>query len=102
MIDLPVNEEHKDEYLDCYCNDLVLSVCDMANVLYKYHPVGGLAHIVIDDGNIEDGFIDFCLSECDKDTDLNVVTLLSRVVLLMMQNLTETQRTFVVNNHLDL
>jgi len=30
---------------------------------------GGLCHVVLDDGNLDDGSIDFCLAECQKHGD---------------------------------
>lgn len=39
----------------------------IANV-YEHDPVGGNAHIVVDDWNVEDHHIDFCLECCDRNT----------------------------------
>lgn len=36
---------------------------------YERHPVGGSLHIVLDDGNIRRGHVEFCLRQAVKDGD---------------------------------
>ncbi len=42
---------------------------DLCGILYRHRAVGGYLHIVTDDGNIEDGHIDFCMNEIQKNED---------------------------------
>lgn len=47
-------------------NDLTESVATMISEVYDYHEVGGHAHIVLDDWNLEDEHIDYCLDVVNK------------------------------------
>lgn len=44
-------------------NNQVLACADLIKEVYVYHGAGGYAHIVFDDYNIEDGFIDGCIDD---------------------------------------
>lgn len=67
-------------------NDKTIEAARLINLLYFHDgcSVGGYGHIVFDDWNIEDGHIDFCISQAkegafdfiDKEaTDFNIKTL---------------------------
>jgi len=47
-------------------NELTTSVAKMIDHVYDFSEVGGNAHIVVDDFNLEDDNIDFCLQQIKK------------------------------------
>ncbi len=72
----------------------VPEVLPLVNAYYCFKPcgVGGSLHIVLDDGNIADGHIEYCI-ECARDPDFHICKdfgrldeageLLGRLLLLM-------------------
>ena len=55
---------------------------------YSYgNTTGGTLHIVLDDGNLEDGHIEFCLEEATRNNDTQAV-----FIARMLLNMSMTQR----------
>ena len=44
-------------------NDKTIKAAELVQQIYEYNSAGSNCHIVLDDFNIEDGSIDWCLSE---------------------------------------
>jgi len=47
-----------------------ISIQKLAIKYYGFNPSGGLCHIVLDDGNTEDGHIRYCLNACEDEKDV--------------------------------
>jgi len=45
------------------CTTKILHAIALVRAVYEFNCVGGNCHIVLDDHNIDDTFIDFCLTE---------------------------------------
>lgn len=60
--------------------------------LYAVDRVGGPAHLVIDDGNLDDSAIEFCLKECDSDTWPRESREPARRLLKLLKELSPTKR----------
>lgn len=71
-----------------------LEVDRLVNLLYEKNAMGCCLHIVLDDGNVEDSSVEFCIKEAleQKHDDCYALAL----ILLTM---TSTQRTKLYNNH---
>ena len=56
-----------------YNSKMVEYVGKLVKLLYEDlgECCGGLLHIVVDDGNLEDEHIQFCIDECNKEENLN-------------------------------
>jgi hypothetical protein len=78
-------------------NERTIEAARLVGLLYDVNSVGGCAHIVIDDWNLEDGSIDSSLEWCDRPDqygwtmDPESVTR-SRAVLLAFKALTIEER----------
>lgn len=68
----------------------VPQVLPFVRAYYNDHSVGGSLHIVLDDGNLEDGHIRFCIDSANERGDA-AGAMLGRLLLEM----TRTQRTKV-------
>lgn len=51
----------------------------------KGNSAGGLLHIVTEDGNLEDGHIQFCLEECEKYGDLRGLFIARSLLAMSME-----------------
>jgi hypothetical protein len=71
----------------------IQAICD----LYNYYPTGGLAHVVTDDGNIEDSYVDFCLAECAKPQDDPREVALSLAALKALRVLSKDERIIAID-----
>ena len=63
--------------------------------LYEECPLGGYGHIVFDDYNVEDGHVDWCISEAEKggyDFIEESGRIKSLVALIHFRTLTEDER----------
>ena len=58
------------EYGECKTEDKIDKAVRLISVVYRYNAAGGYGHIVFDDGNLADRYIDFCLGMC-KDNENN-------------------------------
>ena len=61
---------------------------------YKENPVGGNLHIVLDDGNVKDSNVQFCLNQAEENGDVKGVELAK--ILLQMS---KTQRLKLYADH---
>lgn len=70
---------------------------ELVGDIYNKYPAGGCLHIVLDDGNIEDGHIKFCIDEIMKLEDGR-----NKEIFLVCANnlmkMTKTQRLKVYRN----
>lgn len=57
--------------------------------IYKKYPVGGILHIVLDDGNLKNHHIEYCIEEIEKSEEDKELFLKCANNLLKM---TQTQR----------
>lgn len=62
--------------------------------LFEGNGAGGHLHIVLDDCNIEDGHVKFCIEQADKAGDVSAV-LLGRI----LRQMSDTQRGKVARTH---
>lgn len=65
----------------------VPDVLPLAKAYYHAHPAGGNLHIVLDDGNIEDSSVQFCLDRAREEGDGPGVELAE-----MLLKMSKTQR----------
>lgn len=56
-----------EEYKPAHVTEQARSVVSLIKAVYELHPVGGAAHIVVDDWNLEDGDIQWCIRKADPD-----------------------------------
>lgn len=67
-------------------------LCEDIASLYEWNDIGGPLHIVLDDGNVDDGSIQFCLSTChrhwsvleDTDNTKSVISLVQSIGVRML------------------
>lgn len=59
-------EEYEGDY-GCTITPAAIAASDLISAVYEVHAAGGYAHIVVDDWNLGDDSIDFCLNETDID-----------------------------------
>jgi len=75
-------------------HDRILHIADLIAAVYSYHSGGGNAHIALDDGNIEDPHIDFCLAATERnewgDPDAQIEA--ERRCLLALRDLSPDER----------
>ncbi len=50
-------------------NDKTKRAAELTRLVYNDHGAGGWCHIVLDDFNIEDGHIDYCLEQIEIEPD---------------------------------
>lgn len=70
-------------------NDLTKAAADTIREVYEHSASGGTAHIVVDDWNLSDEDIDFCINDADasqwepvqRDADLRCLHFLRRLTL---------------------
>lgn len=72
----------------------VPEVLPLVNAYYKTHPVGGSLHIVLDDCNVDDGHVEFCLNWAIEEDDAEGEAL-ARILLRM----SKTQRKKLYQLH---
>jgi hypothetical protein len=54
------------ERMKCkYWSEEVEEVITLINKLYKTESAGGMLHVVVDDGNLEDEHIEWCIDYCN-------------------------------------
>lgn len=46
-----------------------IQINDLVRRYYRTHPAGGPLHIMLDDGNVEQGHIDFCRERAKEASD---------------------------------
>lgn len=63
-------------------------VLPLVRELYKRHPAGGPLHIVLDDGNVDDDDVGFCLEAALEAKDAEAIKLCS-----LLMKMSRTQRT---------
>lgn len=51
---------------------------------------GGNLHVALDDGNLDNGSLQFCLSECEREHDYDGAT-----IMRLMLQMTRTQRRHI-------
>lgn len=63
-----IDECDEDEPIEVIVNDKVNKAVELVKEVYKTDggEVGGYGHIVFDDGNIENGNIEWCIAEAEK------------------------------------
>jgi hypothetical protein len=54
---------------------------------YKDNPSGGNCHIVLDDRNVSNNDINFCIEECSKNNDHDGL-----IIMIAMRNMRKTAR----------
>ena len=54
-----------------YWTQEVEKVVSLIKELYKKEPAGGMLHIVVDDGNLEDEHIQWCIDYCNREENAN-------------------------------
>lgn len=66
----------------------------LARLIYQYSEVGSNCHIVLDDGNLSDGDIQFCLDSLDRNYHEATPDQLEleRDLLNLMMGMSRTQR----------
>jgi len=47
-------------------NDITTTLASLISLIYEYHGAGGHLHIVIDDWNLDDDSIKFCLHQIEE------------------------------------
>ena len=67
---------------------------EMAREYYGYNPVGGYLHIVLDDENVEDSNVEFCIKEAKKYDDSEAIAL-GKFIL----NMPKAQRIKLVHRY---
>jgi hypothetical protein len=72
----------------------VPEVLPLVNAYYRTHPVGGSLHIVLDDCNVGDSSVEFCLNHAIEDDDAEGEAL-ARILLRM----SKTQRKRLYQLH---
>jgi hypothetical protein len=76
-------------------NELIFDMLSlMVERYYDDNPVGGNCHIVLDDHNVRDGDLDFCLKQCRENKDYAGV-----MILVGLGSLTEQQRSDWISQH---
>ena len=66
----------KDFVINCkYENDMVIYVNKLVELLYEdlKECCGGMLHIVLDDGNLDDDDIQWCIGNCNKPENENKI-----------------------------
>ncbi len=73
----------------------ILAIIELCKVYYQKpgNGVGGNLHIVLDDGNLKDSHIEFCLKQCREKNDLDGALLCGLFLQLSM-----TQRKKIYNS----
>lgn len=69
----------------------VPEVLPLAKAFYEDNPVGGVLHIVLDDGNLHDEHIRFCLTEARKENDTRAIELAE---LLLRMTMTQRRKVY--------
>lgn len=72
----------------------MLVIGKLVDVLYDLPgcDCGGLCHIVTDDGNVEDGHLNFVIESCDKAQDKYLEKDVAKLICQLMSKLTIDQR----------
>lgn len=81
-------------------NEKVINCAILIDEVYKYTGAGGNAHIVVDDWNLEDHSIDYCIkcSQEDQDVDPREKKAVEEC-LFAMKELTEMERHCAMGIH---
>lgn len=71
--DVKVTPEEKSEHMCKYCDEKMKRLVKKSNRLYERPgwKSGGCLHVLLDDGNIDNDSINFCLSECKLHSPLD-------------------------------
>ena len=54
-----------------YWTQEVGEIVSLIKELYKKEPAGGMLHIVVDDGNLEDEHLQWCIDYCNREENAN-------------------------------
>lgn len=75
---------------------------ELIKMIYRHHAAGGRLHIILDDGNTDDGSVDFCVryiaEEQAKDEDIRTVWFhcVEMAVVMLLNCMTEDERDEVI------
>ena len=81
-----------EEYGPAVVTPAAIAAAKLVDAVYEIHPVGGRAHVVVDDWNLDDSNIDFCLNEPELDE-------VCRTALLALKNLPMPERVAAMALH---
>ena len=70
----------------------VPEVLPLVREYYLKHPVGGNLHIVIDDGNVDDKYVKFCLEQATSQNDSGGIAI---ACLLLMMSKTQRRKIYL-------
>lgn len=70
----------------------VPEVLPLVKEYYKDNPTGGCLHIVLDDGNIEDSHVKYCLEYSKEKNDLRAIKLSE---LLLQMSKTQRKKIYI-------
>ena len=80
----------------CIINDKTIKAAELIGVIYEYAPAGGYAQIVVDDWNLGESDIDFCIAYANKDQPSDPEEIKEKAACLeclyYMKSLTEDER----------
>ena len=82
-------------------NEKTRAVAALVDRIYDLHLAGGLAHIVVDDWNLEDGNIQWCLdyTEANKDREPADLVEACRAALEALLAMTDDERASAMAIH---
>ena len=80
---LPIKKEIPEKYEDIF---------NLIHEYYQKEPAGGSLHIALDDGNMDDGNIEFCLKFAKENNDSDAITIGHE-----LQKFTEDERIEIYN-----
>lgn len=65
---------------------------NLIDAIYDQHPCGGPLHIVLDDGNLDDDSINWCLNNTIENCDDIVLKIISKTCAELLLQLPEEER----------
>ena len=65
----------------------IMDIKEVLDLYWRYNITGGNLHIILDDGNVHDHHIEFCMNLCEEKGDIAGLILLSH-----LHDLTPTER----------
>ena len=83
--------------------DIESECIELIKIIYRVEPCGGLLHIVLDDGNVDDDCVNFCIAEIMKriwtgDDDLAWLHYIELACASMLCQMSETMREWVIES----
>lgn len=83
-----------------FVNEQVIACAKLIDRVYSYTATGGNAHIVVDDWNLEDHSINFCIESIKNEKDVSPEERIAvEECLFAMKELTEDERHCAMGIH---